>query len=85
MQSVEQPRESWRSRAVVLRDRLIDSPTDVASLAAFRVLFGLLMAAGSFMLWDLATSVVRHADALDTPRRCPIANDPTLGHNAPLT
>jgi len=24
---------------------------------------GLLMAAGSFMLWDLATSVVRHADA----------------------
>ncbi len=30
---------------------------------------GLLMAAGSFMLWDLATSVVRHADALDSPRR----------------
>jgi len=30
---------------------------------------GLMMAAGSFMLWDLATSVVRHADALDTPRR----------------
>ena len=30
---------------------------------------GLLMAAGSFMLWDLATSVVRHADALDAARR----------------
>jgi diguanylate cyclase (GGDEF)-like protein len=30
---------------------------------------GLLMAAGSFMLWDLATSVVRHADSLTTPRR----------------
>jgi diguanylate cyclase (GGDEF)-like protein len=30
---------------------------------------GLLMAAGSFMLWDLATSVVRHADSLNTPRR----------------
>ncbi|HSL49760.1 MAG TPA: GGDEF domain-containing protein [Candidatus Deferrimicrobiaceae bacterium] len=30
---------------------------------------GLMMAAGSFMLWDLATSVVRHADALDAPRR----------------
>jgi diguanylate cyclase (GGDEF)-like protein len=30
---------------------------------------GLLMAAGSFMLWDLATSVVRHAASLDTPRR----------------
>ena len=30
---------------------------------------GLLMAAGSFMLWDLATSVVRHADSLDAPRR----------------
>jgi diguanylate cyclase (GGDEF)-like protein len=30
---------------------------------------GLLMAAGSFMLWDLATSIVRHADSADTPRR----------------
>ncbi|MGH7299066.1 MAG: diguanylate cyclase [Candidatus Rokuibacteriota bacterium] len=30
---------------------------------------GLLMAAGSFMLWDLATSVVRYADALDKPKR----------------
>jgi diguanylate cyclase (GGDEF)-like protein len=30
---------------------------------------GLLMAAGSFMLWDLATSVVRHADSLNAPRR----------------
>ena len=30
---------------------------------------GLLMAAGSFMLWDLATSVVRHADSLDAARR----------------
>src|SRR5574342_1131524 len=30
---------------------------------------GLLMAAGSFMLWDLATSIVRHAEPADTPRR----------------
>ena len=30
---------------------------------------GLLMAAGSFMLWDLATSIVRHADSLTAPRR----------------
>jgi len=30
---------------------------------------GLLMAAGSFMLWDLATSVVRHADVLDAASR----------------
>ncbi|MEX2224592.1 MAG: GGDEF domain-containing protein [Candidatus Rokuibacteriota bacterium] len=32
---------------------------------------GLLMAAGSFMLWDLATSVVRHADTVGTPRPAP--------------
>jgi diguanylate cyclase (GGDEF)-like protein len=38
---------------------------------------GLLMAAGSFMLWDLATSVVRHADALDAPRRPAPATGPT--------
>jgi diguanylate cyclase (GGDEF)-like protein len=38
---------------------------------------GLLMAAGSFMLWDLATSVVRHAAALDTPRRPAPAAGPT--------
>jgi len=37
---------------------------------------GLLMAAGSFMLWDLATSVVRHAGALDTPRRPAPATGP---------
>jgi len=38
---------------------------------------GLLMAAGSFMLWDLATSVVRHADSLTTPRRpAPAAGTP---------
>jgi diguanylate cyclase (GGDEF)-like protein len=30
---------------------------------------GLLMAAGSFMLWDLATSIVRHAHTLDGGRR----------------
>lgn len=30
---------------------------------------GLLMTAGSFMLWDLATSVVRHADAAAGARR----------------
>ena len=40
---------------------------------------GLLMAAGSFMLWDLATSVVRHADSLDAPRR-PV---PTAGTSRP--
>ena len=40
---------------------------------------GLLMAAGSFMLWDLATSVVRHADSLDTPRR----PAPTAGTSRP--
>jgi len=38
---------------------------------------GLLMAAGSFMLWDLATSVVRHADSLNTPRRAlPVPGTP---------
>jgi diguanylate cyclase (GGDEF)-like protein len=41
---------------------------------------GLLMAAGSFMLWDLATSVVRHADSLDTPRRAA----PTPGAPRPV-
>lgn len=30
---------------------------------------GLLMAAGSFMLWDLAKSVVRHADAVGAAQR----------------
>ena len=40
---------------------------------------GLLMAAGSFMLWDLATSVVRHADSLDAPRR----PAPTAGKSRP--
>jgi diguanylate cyclase (GGDEF)-like protein len=40
---------------------------------------GLLMAAGSFMLWDLATSVVRHADSLDAPRR----SAPTAGTSRP--
>ena len=38
---------------------------------------GLLMAAGSFMLWDLATSIVRHAATLDGSRR------PTAGPGAP--
>jgi diguanylate cyclase (GGDEF)-like protein len=38
---------------------------------------GLLMAAGSFMLWDLATSIVRHADATANPRR------PAPGPRAP--
>jgi diguanylate cyclase (GGDEF)-like protein len=37
---------------------------------------GLLMAAGSFMLWNLATSVVRHADSLTTPRRPAPAGTP---------
>ena len=40
---------------------------------------GLLMTAGSFMLWDLATSVVRHADSLDAPRR----PAPTAGTSRP--
>jgi len=40
---------------------------------------GLLMAAGSFMLWDLATAVVRHADSLDAPRR----PAPTAGTSRP--
>jgi diguanylate cyclase (GGDEF)-like protein len=40
---------------------------------------GLLMAAGSFMLWDLATSVVRHADSLDAPRR----SAPSTGTSRP--
>jgi diguanylate cyclase (GGDEF)-like protein len=40
---------------------------------------GLLMAAGSFMLWDLATAIVRHADTLDKPRRAaPPAGTPRL-------
>jgi diguanylate cyclase (GGDEF)-like protein len=30
---------------------------------------GLMMTAGSFMLWDLATSIVRHADTLNPSRR----------------
>ncbi len=38
---------------------------------------GLLMAAGSFMLWDLATSVVRHVDSAAGPRRpTPVAGTP---------
>jgi len=44
---------------------------------------GLLMAAGSFMLWDLATSVVRHADTLDSPRR-PVATPGTSRPSANL-
>ena len=46
---------------------------------------GLLMAAGSFMLWDLATSVVRHADALDAPRRPAPATGPTRPVASPET
>jgi diguanylate cyclase (GGDEF)-like protein len=42
---------------------------------------GLLMAAGSFMLWDLATSIVRHAEPADTPRR--VAPPPGTARPAP--
>ena len=37
---------------------------------------GLLMAAGSFMLWDLATSVVRHADRPNARRTVPEPGTP---------
>jgi diguanylate cyclase (GGDEF)-like protein len=38
---------------------------------------GLLMTAGSFMLWELATSVVRHADSTAGPRRpAPVVGTP---------
>jgi len=42
---------------------------------------GLLMAAGSFMLWDLATSVVRHAESLNGSRR--LATPPGVPLPAP--
>ncbi len=45
---------------------LLDAQTQERDLPWMLVMLcgtGLLMAAGSFMLWDLATSVVRHADA----------------------
>src|SRR6185437_7725499 len=51
---------------------LLDVQTQERNLPWMLVMLGgtgLLMAAGSFMLWDLATSVVRHADSLDAPRR----------------
>jgi diguanylate cyclase (GGDEF)-like protein len=46
---------------------------------------GLLMAAGSFMLWDLATSVVRHADSLETPRRPVLPTGTTRPATSPET
>jgi diguanylate cyclase (GGDEF)-like protein len=51
---------------------LLDPQAQEANLPWMLVMLGgtgLLMAAGSFMLWDLATSIVRHAAAVDAPRR----------------
>jgi diguanylate cyclase (GGDEF)-like protein len=51
---------------------LLDPQAQEANLPWMLVMLagtGLLMAAGSFMLWDLAISVVRHADTADVPRR----------------
>ena len=48
---------------------------------------GLLMTAGSFMLWDLATSVVRHSDAVaaGAARRASAAGPPPLPVASPET
>ncbi|HKA62679.1 MAG TPA: GGDEF domain-containing protein [Methylomirabilota bacterium] len=49
---------------------------------------GLLMAAGSFMLWDLATSVVRHTDAVNAAsaaRRASAAGAPPVPVASPET
>jgi diguanylate cyclase (GGDEF)-like protein len=51
---------------------LLDPESQARNLPWMLVMLGgtgLLMAAGSFMLWDLATSIVRHAEPADTPRR----------------
>lgn len=56
---------------------LLDPQAQEANLPWMLVMLGgtgLLMAAGSFMLWDLATSIVRHAVTADTPRSIPPAS-----------
>ncbi|MGH7373053.1 MAG: diguanylate cyclase [Candidatus Rokuibacteriota bacterium] len=59
---------------------LLDAETQARDLPWMLVMLvgtGLLMAAGSFMLWDLATSVVRHVDTTAGPRRsAPAAGTP---------
>jgi vitamin K-dependent gamma-carboxylase len=43
----------WRARALLLHDRLLAARVDAASLAAFRILFGLLMAAATIRFMAL--------------------------------
>ena len=59
---------------------LLDAQTQERDLPWMLVMLcgtGLLMASGSFMLWDLATSVVRHADATAGSRTVPKPGTPT--------
>ncbi len=59
---------------------LLDPQTQERDLPWMLVLVagtGLLMAAGSFMLWDLATSVVRHAEAPSGKAVVPKPGTPT--------
>jgi len=59
---------------------LMDPQTQARDLPWMLVMIvgtGLLMTAGTFMLWDLATSVVRHVDSAAGPRRpAPAAGTP---------
>jgi diguanylate cyclase (GGDEF)-like protein len=58
---------------------LLDAQTQERDLPWMLVMLcgtGLLMASGSFMLWDLATSVVRHADATAARRAVPKPGTP---------
>ncbi|HEV3348499.1 MAG TPA: GGDEF domain-containing protein [Methylomirabilota bacterium] len=58
---------------------LLDAQTQERDLPWMLVMLcgtGLLMASGSFMLWDLATSVVRHADATAGSRTVPKPGTP---------
>ena len=58
---------------------LLDAQTQERDLPWMLVMLvgtGLLMASGSFMLWDLATSVVRHADAVAGSRPVPKPGTP---------
>jgi len=65
---------------------LMDAQTQARDLPWMLVIVvgtGLLMAAGSFMLWDLATSVVRHVDSAARPRRsAPAAGTPAPAASA---
>jgi len=59
---------------------LLDAQTQERDLPWMLVMLcgtGLLMASGSFMLWDLATSVVRHAHATAGSRAVPKPGTPT--------